>query len=95
MSLNSYRTGPDEKGHFGKFGGRYVSETLMPLVHQVEKAYRDAIKDPDYLAELDELNRQYIGRPNPLYYAERLKGSFRKIRWTLCLGNPDATGASG
>ena len=44
----------------------------MPLVHQVEKAYRDAIKDPDYLAELDELNRQYIGRPNPLYYAERL-----------------------
>ncbi|WP_286830087.1 MULTISPECIES: tryptophan synthase subunit beta [Kordiimonas] len=72
MSLNSYRTGPDEKGHFGKFGGRYVSETLMPLVHQVEKAYRDAIKDPDYLAELDELNRQYIGRPNPLYYAERL-----------------------
>ncbi len=72
MSLNSYRTGPDEKGHFGKFGGRYVSETLMPLVHQVEKAYRDAIKDPEYLAELDELNRQYIGRPNPLYYAERL-----------------------
>jgi len=72
MSLNSYRTGPDEKGHFGKFGGRYVSETLMPLVHQVEKAYRDAIKDPDYLAELDELNRQYIGRPNPLYFAERL-----------------------
>lgn len=72
MSLNSYRTGPDEKGHFGKFGGRYVSETLMPLVHEVEKAYRDAMKDPECLRELDELNRQYIGRPNPLYFAERL-----------------------
>ncbi|WP_417456027.1 tryptophan synthase subunit beta [Kordiimonas sp.] len=71
MALNSYRTGPDEKGHFGKFGGRYVSETLMPLVHEVEAAYRSAIKDPDYLRELDELNRVYIGRPSPLYFAER------------------------
>jgi tryptophan synthase beta chain len=72
MVLNSYRTGPDEKGHFGKFGGRYVSETLMPLVHKVEAAYREAIKDPAYLKELDELNRVYIGRPSPLYFAERL-----------------------
>ncbi|WP_417449922.1 tryptophan synthase subunit beta [Kordiimonas sp.] len=72
MVLNSYRTGPDEKGHFGKYGGRYVSETLMPLVHQVEAAYRAAIKDPEYLRELDELNRVYIGRPSPLYFAERL-----------------------
>ncbi|WP_020398270.1 tryptophan synthase subunit beta [Kordiimonas gwangyangensis] len=72
MVLNSYRTGPDEKGHFGKFGGRYVSETLMPLVHKVEAAYREAIQDPAYLKELDELNRVYIGRPSPLYFAERL-----------------------
>lgn len=72
MTLNSYRTGPDEKGHFGKFGGRYVSETLMPLVLSVEKEYHAAMKDPAFLAELDELNRQYIGRPSPLYYAERL-----------------------
>ena len=72
MVLNSYRTGPDEKGHFGKYGGRYVSETLMPLVHKVEAAYREAIKDPAYLKELDELNRVYIGRPSPLYFAERL-----------------------
>jgi len=72
MVLNSYRTGPDEKGHFGKFGGRYVSETLMPLVHKVEAAYGEAIKDPAYLKELDELNRVYIGRPSPLYFAERL-----------------------
>lgn len=72
MTLNSYRTGPDEKGHFGKFGGRYVSETLMPLVLRVEEEYQAAMQDPDFLAELDELNRQYIGRPSPLYYAERL-----------------------
>ena len=72
MALNSYRTGPDEKGHFGIYGGRYVSETLMPLVMDVEKEYQKAIKDPAFLAELDELNRVYIGRPSPLYYAERL-----------------------
>lgn len=72
MARNSYRTGPDEKGHFGSFGGRYVSETLMPLVLEVEEEYNKAIKDPSFLEELDELNRQYIGRPSPLYYAERL-----------------------
>jgi len=72
MARNSYRTGPDEKGHFGIFGGRYVSETLMPLVLDVEEEYRKAVKDPDFLKELGELNRHYIGRPSPLYYAERL-----------------------
>ncbi len=72
MARNSYRTGPDEKGHFGIFGGRYVSETLMPLVFDVEQEYKKAIEDPSFLEELDELNRQYIGRPSPLYYAERL-----------------------
>lgn len=72
MALNSYRTGPDEKGHFGKYGGRYVSETLMPLVLQVEEEFRTAMQDDSFLAELDELNRQYIGRPSPLYFAERL-----------------------
>lgn len=72
MALNSYRTGPDEKGHFGQYGGRYVSETLMPLVLQVEQEFNEAMKDKSFLAELDELNRQYIGRPSPLYFAERL-----------------------
>ncbi len=72
MALNSYSNGPDEKGHFGQYGGRYVSETLMPLVLQVEKEFEAAMKDDSFLAELDELNRQYIGRPSPLYYAERL-----------------------
>ncbi len=71
MALNSYRTGPDEKGHFGIYGGRYVSETLMPLVLDVEKEYNKAIKDPEFLKELDELNRVYVGRPSPLYFAER------------------------
>lgn len=72
MARNSYRTGPDEKGHFGIFGGRYVSETLMPLILDVEEEYRKAIKDPEFLKELDDLNKHYIGRPSPLYYAERL-----------------------
>jgi len=72
MTRNSLKNGPDDKGHFGIFGGRYVSETLMPLVLAVEKEYEKAIKDPDFLAELDDLNRNYIGRPSPLYFAERL-----------------------
>ncbi|WP_308911296.1 tryptophan synthase subunit beta [Pseudokordiimonas caeni] len=69
---NSYRTGPDERGHFGPYGGRYVSETLMPLLLDLEKEYAKAKEDPAFLTELAELNRVYIGRPSPLYYAERL-----------------------
>jgi len=72
MSRNSYRTGPDEQGHFGIYGGRYVSETLMPLVLAVEKEFATAMADPAFMAELDQLNRVYIGRPSPLYHAERL-----------------------
>jgi tryptophan synthase beta chain len=70
--VNSFTQGPDEKGHFGKYGGRYVSETLMPLVLDVEKAYKEAIEDPEFQRELAELNRLYIGRESPLYFAERL-----------------------
>jgi tryptophan synthase beta chain len=69
---NSFRTGPDERGHFGIFGGRYVAETLMPLVLQLEQAYSDAKADPAFQAELDDLNAHYTGRPSPLYFAERL-----------------------
>ena len=72
MTRNSLKNGPDDKGHFGIFGGRYVSETLMPLVLSVEKEYETATRDADFLAELDDLNRHYIGRPSPLYFAERL-----------------------
>jgi len=70
--LNSYRTGPDEQGHFGIFGGRYVAETLMPLILEVEKAYSAAKADPEFWAEFDYYLKHYVGRPSPLYYAARL-----------------------
>ena len=69
---NSFRTGPDENGHFGIFGGRYVAETLMPLILELEEAYKDAKADPEFAAELAYLNKHYTGRPSPLYFAERL-----------------------
>ena len=69
---NSFRSGPDEKGHFGIFGGRYVAETLMPLILEVEKAYDAARADPSFQAELDDYLKHYVGRPSPLYYASRL-----------------------
>jgi len=73
MSLpNTYRDGPDERGHFGSFGGRYVAETLMPLILDLEKAYETAKKDPAFQSELDYLLEHYAGRPSPLYFAERL-----------------------
>ena len=69
---NSFRSGPDAGGHFGAFGGRYVAETLMPLLLQLEKAYEAAKDDPAFQAELGGLLKHYVGRPNPLYYAEHL-----------------------
>ncbi|MFN9542539.1 MAG: tryptophan synthase subunit beta, partial [Alphaproteobacteria bacterium] len=67
---NSFRTGPDEHGHFGIFGGRYVAETLMPLILDLEKAYNAAKADPSFQAELDDFLEHYVGRPSPLYFAE-------------------------
>ncbi|HIF25851.1 MAG TPA: tryptophan synthase subunit beta [Micavibrio sp.] len=73
MSLaNSYKSGPDENGHFGIYGGRYVAETLMPLILEVEKAYNESKDDPKFWSEFYSLARDYIGRPSPLYYAEAL-----------------------
>ncbi|MEP3231732.1 MAG: tryptophan synthase subunit beta [Hyphomicrobiales bacterium] len=69
---NSYRTGPDERGHFGIYGGRFVAETLMPLILDLEKAYDEAKEDPAFIAELKNLNTHYTGRPSPLYFAERM-----------------------
>ena len=69
---NSYREGPDTSGHFGAYGGRFVAETLMPLVLDLERAYDVAKADPAFHAELDGLLKHYVGRPNPLYFAERL-----------------------
>ncbi|WP_439546554.1 tryptophan synthase subunit beta [Sandarakinorhabdus sp.] len=68
----SLRAGPDERGHFGQFGGRYVAETLMPLILDLEKAYTAAKADPAFRAEFDDLLTHYVGRPSPLYFAERL-----------------------
>ncbi len=69
---NSYQTGPDENGHFGIFGGRYVAETLMPLILDLEKHYNIAKDDPEFLDEIAKLNTHYTGRPSPLYFAEGL-----------------------
>jgi tryptophan synthase beta chain len=69
---NSFRSGPDETGHFGIFGGRFVAETLMPLIHDLEKAYAVAKVDPAFQAEMNGHLRDYVGRPSPLYFAERL-----------------------
>jgi tryptophan synthase beta chain len=69
---NSFRTQPDERGHFGQFGGRYVAETLMPLVLDLEREYRAAQNDPAFQAEFDDLLEHYVGRPSPLYFAPRL-----------------------
>jgi len=69
---NTLRTGPDARGRFGGFGGRFVAETLMPLVLDVERAYDEAKSDPAFQAELDRLLRDYVGRPSPLWFAERL-----------------------
>ena len=69
---NSFRTQPDERGHFGDYGGRYVAETLMPLVLDLEREYRAAQADPAFQAQFDDLLEHYVGRPSPLYFAERL-----------------------
>jgi len=73
---NSYRSGPDERGRFGIFGGRFVAETLMPLILDLEAAYEAAKNDPAFHAEIQDLHTHYIGRPSPLYFAKRLTEKF-------------------
>ncbi len=75
---NTYRTGPDEDGHFGIFGGRYVAETLMPLVLAVERAYDEARADPAFDGEFRYYLEHYVGRPSPLFYAKRLSEHLTK-----------------
>jgi tryptophan synthase beta chain len=82
MSLqepNSFRNGPDERGHFGLFGGRFVAETLMPLILELEKAYAQAKVDPEFKREMDHYLAHYVGRPSPLYFAERLTEHLREV----------------
>ena len=69
---NSFRIGPDERGHFGQYGGRFVAETLMPLILELERAYAEAKNDPAFRKEMDGYLADYVGRPSPLYFAERL-----------------------
>ena len=72
MKKNSYKLGPDSDGNFGLFGGRYVAETLMPLIIELEKAYSDALSDQGFRNEINQFSKDYIGRESPLYFAERL-----------------------
>ncbi|MBZ6378278.1 tryptophan synthase subunit beta [Pacificimonas flava] len=72
MSSSPLPSLPDERGHFGQFGGRYVAETLMPLILELEREYRRAQADPAFKAQFEDLLQHYVGRPSPLYFAERL-----------------------
>ncbi len=83
---NTFRNQPDERGHFGDYGGRYVAETLMPLVLDLEREYRAAQADPEFQREFDDLLEHYVGRPSPLYFAERLTEALR-------VGSPEGRGA--
>lgn len=72
MTQTNFRSGPDANGLFGSFGGRYVAETLMPLVLDLNREYEAAKVDPEFIKEMAYFQRDYVGRPNPLYFAERL-----------------------
>ncbi len=76
LKPNSFRSGPDENGRFGIYGGRFVAETLMPNILELEAAYREARNDPAYVAEMAGHRTHFIGRPSPLYFAERLTEHF-------------------
>ena len=72
VTPNTFKTGPDERGFFGLYGGRFVAETLMPLILELEQAYNEAKADPAFKAQMDADLKHYVGRPSPLYFAERL-----------------------
>ncbi|MFN3262884.1 MAG: tryptophan synthase subunit beta [Pikeienuella sp.] len=91
--LNSYRAGPDERGRFGQFGGRFVSETLMPLILDLEQEYENAKTDPTFWAEMDDLWTHYVGRPSPLYFAPRLTERFGGAKIYLKRDELNHTGA--
>ena len=90
---NTYRHMPDERGHFGEFGGRYVAETLMPLVLDLDREYRAAQGDPAFAAQFDDLMAHYVGRPSPLYFAERLTQALNGAQVWLKRDELNHTGA--
>ena len=93
LKLNSLKTAPDAYGKFGIHGGRFVAETLMPLILDVENAYEKAIKDQSFINELNMYRRDYIGRPSPLYFAERLTEHFGGAKIYLKRDELNHTGA--
>jgi len=72
MKKNTYKSVPDASGHFGKYGGRFVAETLIPLILEVEKAYKNIKKNKKFISEFKKYLKDYVGRPSPLYFAENL-----------------------
>ncbi len=90
---NTLRDGPDERGHFGIFGGRFVAETLMPLILSVQKAYEEAKADPEFDKEWRYYLAQYVGRPSPLYFAQRLTEAFGGAKIYLKREDLNHTGA--
>ncbi|MFT6558192.1 tryptophan synthase subunit beta [Sneathiella sp.] len=91
--LNTYRAGPDETGHFGQFGGRFVAETLMPLILELDDAYEASKKDPEFAKQLAGLLKHYVGRESPLYFAERLTDHFGGAKIYLKREDLNHTGA--
>ena len=90
---NSLRQQPDSRGHFGQFGGRYVAETLMPLILDLEREYRAAQADPAFRDEFEYLLKNYVGRPSPLWFAERLSGELGGAKIYLKREDLNHTGA--
>ena len=80
MTLSNAYAWPDQNGRFGPYGGRFVAETLMPLIHELDHAYAQAKADPSFPAELDAFLKDYVGRASPLYFAERLTEHFGGAR---------------
>ena len=91
--LNSFTVGPDESGRFGDFGGRFVSETLMPLILELEKEYENAKIDSNFWKEMDDLWANYVGRPSPLYFCERLTNHFSGAKIYMKRDELNHTGA--
>ena len=93
QQLNSFTSGPDEQGRFGDFGGRFVSETLMPLILDLESQYNKAKDDPTFWAEMHDLWTHYVGRPSPLYYAKRMSEALGGAKIYLKRDELNHTGA--
>ena len=91
--INSYKEGPDENGRFGNFGGRFVSETLMPLILSLEKEYEKAKIDNNFWKEMEFFLKDYVGRPSPLYFSERLTKHFGGAKIYLKRDELNHTGA--